>query len=263
MPFDWFTVLAQLINFLLLVWLLKKLLYQPVLAVIERRRREIERSLTEVSTRHQAATDALSKAEAERAALADEREALLRDARQQALAERDRLLAAAQQDYSAQRERWHAALNREQLSLQQQLSTRAQTEVLAIVRQILADLADEELAARIVSHFARQLKALPTQELARIRGAIAAGGTGVVTVKSASEIGEDQRRVLQQAVDEAVGQPLTYQYETRDGLIAGLEIHLDGHKMAWSISDYMSQLSRNAERLLEQQLQSQSDAADG
>ena len=37
MLIDWFTVGAQALNFLILIWLLKRFLYRPVLAAIEAR----------------------------------------------------------------------------------------------------------------------------------------------------------------------------------------------------------------------------------
>ncbi|NLX99005.1 MAG: hypothetical protein GXY83_22905 [Rhodopirellula sp.] len=37
MPIDWFTVAAQVVNFLILVWLLKRFLYKPILHAIARK----------------------------------------------------------------------------------------------------------------------------------------------------------------------------------------------------------------------------------
>ena len=41
MEFDWLTFGFEIVNFLVLVWLLHRLLYRPVLAMIQRRRDEI------------------------------------------------------------------------------------------------------------------------------------------------------------------------------------------------------------------------------
>ena len=41
MPIDWFTVVAQAINFLILVWLLKRFLYKPILHAIDEREKGI------------------------------------------------------------------------------------------------------------------------------------------------------------------------------------------------------------------------------
>ena len=41
MKIDWFTVFAQVINFLILVWLLKQFLYKPILNAIEARENKV------------------------------------------------------------------------------------------------------------------------------------------------------------------------------------------------------------------------------
>ena len=41
MLIDWFTVVAQVINFLVLVWLLKRFLYRPILHAIDAREKRI------------------------------------------------------------------------------------------------------------------------------------------------------------------------------------------------------------------------------
>ncbi len=84
MLIDWFTVGAQAVNFLILVWLLKRFLYKPVLAAVDAREKKIAAQIADA-----AALDA--KAQAERAdlhqrseALNREREGLLRKATEEA-----------------------------------------------------------------------------------------------------------------------------------------------------------------------------------
>ena len=47
MEFDWTTFALEVVNFLVLVWLLKRFLYRPVLACSTRRRAEVERHMAE------------------------------------------------------------------------------------------------------------------------------------------------------------------------------------------------------------------------
>ena len=50
MHINWFTVIAQLVNFALLVWLMKRFLYAPVLAAIDAREKKITAQLTAAKT---------------------------------------------------------------------------------------------------------------------------------------------------------------------------------------------------------------------
>ena len=49
MLIDWFTVGAQLLNFVILVWLMKRFLYQPVLDAIAAREQKIAAELADAA----------------------------------------------------------------------------------------------------------------------------------------------------------------------------------------------------------------------
>jgi F-type H+-transporting ATPase subunit b len=71
MLIDWFTVGAQAVNFLILVWLLKRFLYRPVLAAIDAREKKIAAQLADAAQRE-------ARAQAERADLQHRSETLER-----------------------------------------------------------------------------------------------------------------------------------------------------------------------------------------
>lgn len=45
MLIDWFTLIAQLVNFLILAWLLKRFLYHPIVAALDAREKKIASEL--------------------------------------------------------------------------------------------------------------------------------------------------------------------------------------------------------------------------
>ena len=49
MLIDWFTVGAQVLNFLILVWLLKRFLYKPILNAIDAREKRIAAELADAA----------------------------------------------------------------------------------------------------------------------------------------------------------------------------------------------------------------------
>jgi F-type H+-transporting ATPase subunit b len=51
MLIDWFTVGAQIVNFLILVWLLKHFLYKPILDAIDAREKKIAAELADADTK--------------------------------------------------------------------------------------------------------------------------------------------------------------------------------------------------------------------
>lgn len=68
MLFDWFTVGAQVLNFLVLVWLMKRFLYKPVLDAIDAREKRIAQSLADAALKDAAAQKERDEFQAKNAA---------------------------------------------------------------------------------------------------------------------------------------------------------------------------------------------------
>ncbi|MEO5958542.1 MAG: F0F1 ATP synthase subunit B, partial [Opitutaceae bacterium] len=51
MLIDWFTVGAQVLNFLILVWLMKRFLYKPILNAIDAREKKISAELADAESK--------------------------------------------------------------------------------------------------------------------------------------------------------------------------------------------------------------------
>lgn len=51
MLIDWFTVIAQVLNFLILVWLLKRFLYKPILNAIDEREKRVAAELADADAK--------------------------------------------------------------------------------------------------------------------------------------------------------------------------------------------------------------------
>ncbi|HEY6927139.1 MAG TPA: hypothetical protein VI653_26920, partial [Steroidobacteraceae bacterium] len=134
MLIDWFTVVAQAVNFLVLVWLLKRLLYRPVLGAIDAREKKIAARLADATQREAQARTEREEYQHRNETLAQEREALLRKASDAADAERQLLLEQARQDAQSLRARLTEVLTKERQELGRQLVTKAQAEVFELAR---------------------------------------------------------------------------------------------------------------------------------
>ncbi len=98
MPIDWFTVIAQVINFLILVWLLKRFLYKPILHAIDEREKGIATQLAQAEAKKAEAQQERDDFQHKNEAFDQERAALLKKATDEAQAERQRLLDEARKD---------------------------------------------------------------------------------------------------------------------------------------------------------------------
>src|SRR5512133_960681 len=97
MLIDWFTVLAQVVNFLILVWLLKRFLYRPILDAIDAREKRIAKELADADAKKAEAQKERDAFWHKNEAFDRERAALFGKVTDEAKAERQRLLDDARQ----------------------------------------------------------------------------------------------------------------------------------------------------------------------
>ena len=110
MRIDWFTVAAQVVNFLILVWLLKRFLYKPILDAIDAREKRVAKRLADADSKQAEANQEHDAFQRKNEAFDRERDGLLSEAKDQVEAERKRLFDGARQDGVEQIARCRAAL---------------------------------------------------------------------------------------------------------------------------------------------------------
>jgi len=252
MLIDWFTVGAQVLNFAILVWLMKRFLYQPILDAIDAREARIAAELADAAASKAEAAKDRTEFQRKSEAFDQARAALLTQATDEANTERKRLLEGARQaaaDFTAQREE---ALRTEARNLDQAIAHRAQDEVFAITRQALTDLADTGLEERMCDEFIRRLRAIDGRAKESLAQAL---GSTVepATVRSAFDLPAPQRAAVEAAVHETFGPDNALRFETAPELVAGIELRTHGQKVAWSIAGYLSSLQRSLDELLKAQ----------
>ncbi|MCB0572893.1 MAG: F0F1 ATP synthase subunit delta [Phaeodactylibacter sp.] len=249
MLIDWFTFVAQVINFLILVWLLKRFLYHPILNAIAQREERIAAQAREAAERSAEAEKVRSEFRQKSEALNQERAALIGKASEEARAEGRRLLETARQEYNNLRSRLQASLREEQEGLSRDISEKARQEVLAIARQALASLADTSLEEQMARAFIRRLSELEGEEKERLASAFKPNGRPAV-VRSAFNLPAAQKEAIEKALKDIFGAPVHAQFELRPELSGGIEFSMNGYKIAWSIDDYLGTLEKNISEIL-------------
>ena len=101
MLIDWFTVGAQALNFLILVWLMKRFLYKPILHAIDAREERIAKELADADAKKAEAQKERDEFEHKNEEFDQQRAALLSKATDEAQAERQRLLDEARKAAAA------------------------------------------------------------------------------------------------------------------------------------------------------------------
>jgi len=246
---DWFTVVAQVINFLILVWLLKHFLYQPILDAIDAREKRIAAELADADAKKAEATQERDTFQHKNDEFDRQRAALLSQATDEAKAERQRLMDEARQVAEALSAKRMETLRTDVHNLNQAISRRTQQEVFAIARKALTDLASTSLEERLGEVFTRRLRELDARAKDDLASALNTASTPVL-VRSAFELPTEQRAAIQQALNETFSAEIQVRFETAPDVISGIELTTNGQKVAWSIADYLASLEKSVGELL-------------
>ena len=260
MLFDWFTVGAQALNFLILVWLMKRFLYKPILDAIEAREKRIAQSLADAASKEAAAQKERDEFQARNADFDRQRKELLSRAQDEIQTERKRLMDEARQAADALRLKRQDALTSELQNLRQDIARRSREEVFATADKVLTDLAGTTLQARMVEVFTSRLRALDDKDKAGLAKALTTSGA-TVGVRSAFDLTPTQREELQRALHDTLASGSTLRFDTTPELISGLELTANGWKLPWNIADFLASMERSIDDLLKAQPAPQHPAA--
>jgi F-type H+-transporting ATPase subunit b len=259
MPINWFTVAAQAINFLILVWLLKRFLYKPILHAIDEREKGIAAQLAEAEAKKADSQKERDDFQHKNEVFDQERAVLLKKATDEANVERQRLLDEARKDADSLRAKRQEALRNEQRNLGQEITRWTQKEVFAISRKTLVDLAGMTLEERMAAVFVQRLRALTGAAKEQLAGAVKASSDGA-RVRSAFDLPAEQHAAIQRALNETLSADVHIQFETVPEVISGIELSANGQKVAWSIADYLATLEKSASELLHEDAKPDADA---
>jgi F-type H+-transporting ATPase subunit b len=251
MLIDWFTVGAQILNFLVLVWLLKRFLYKPILDAIDAREMRIAAELADAAATRIAAEREREEFQRKSAALNEQRDAILGSATGEAKLQREALLKQAHQAADALRIKYEAGLRNDQMSLSREITRMAQEEVFAIARKALADLAAADLEDRMGAAFTRRLREMDSQTKESL--AVALKNSSESVLRSAFDMPAAQRATIQEALGDIFATNVYPRFETSPDTVCGIEWMVGDQKLAWSIAEYLANLEENVIALVDAQ----------
>lgn len=236
MSIDWITVLAQIANFLVLLWLLKRFLYKPILDGIDAREKEITRRMELAAKSQQEAKKAESRYVKQRAQLLSEQEALLKKTLADTEEERAQLLTEARTKMQQEQDDWRQHLEQERQTFNQRLQQTGSEALLQLTRKALHDLADEQLEDAIVRHVGKQLQPM-AKELER-----AAADSTQAQVTTRDALAPATQSLLQKEVQQWLPK-VSLNFETNATQSPGLIMQIGGAQVAWTTDSYIDELA--------------------
>jgi len=236
---DWLTVLAQIINFIILIVLLKKFLYRPILQTMRLRQQNLadkQRKIEEIKRNAERLAEQYLTKEKE---LEVQRSKLLEKTKREVENQRIQMIGQLRQEINQKRLSWYADLAEEKNSTIKEIKALLGDRIVQLSRKVLVDLASTELERQIIHRFLEQFAHLPEEERKQLVNVVA--GEGRVKVLSHFDVSEEDAMKIKEALS-GLHPGLQVDFEKDPDIICGVVMETEGYSWPWSIDRYLEGL---------------------
>jgi F-type H+-transporting ATPase subunit b len=251
MLIDWFTVAAQAVNFLVLVWLLQHFLYKPILTAIDARESKIAAALTAAAAGQAESQKSSDELAAKLKAFDDEGAARLAQAKLEVQQEREKLLDAARREAADLVAQQRGALRTDAASIGDRMAGLATAEVFSIAGKAFNELASADIEERLGSVLNDRLLKLSKETKAAFRAALDQSAMSAV-VRSRVAMRDAEKATLSKTVNETFSADVHLEFETVPAADYGIDLSAGGQRLAWGIAEYIKEFQEKAQALMMQ-----------
>lgn len=236
MELSWSTFLLEMLNFLVLVWILKRFLYKPVLEVIARRREGIEAQLAEARQAQEEAAGLKAEYEGRLAERAREQQQARDALAEEINAERARLMSGLQDELAQQRKKAQVAEARQRSTQEREIEHQALQQGAQFATQLLSQAAVPELEARLLTLLLDGIAALPDDRINDLRTQWGEAPADI-QVCSAFPLSDEQQQQLEQALCGLSGLAVPVRFSQDGALLAGLRVAIGAWVLHANLQD--------------------------
>ena len=250
MMIDWFTLIAQFVNFLILAWLLKHFLYHPIVTALDAREKKIASELQHATDVETAAKKSMEEWKQKNDEFEKQRTATMQQVAKEADDKKAELLIDARKEYENLRTSLEKSLHNEQKNLQQEIIGRITTEVFSMAEKVLSELADVSLEDRVVKVFCERLGKIGKADFTEMTGRLSQSSHPPI-IRSVFTFTPENCERVKKTVMEAFSIDSDIVFETDADLISGIELSMNGHRISWNIKAYLDELNVTTETALD------------
>lgn len=250
MLIDPFTTFAQILNFLVLVFLLKKFLYKPIINAMEQREKNIMNRLEEAEKTREKAQKEAEYYRQKQQEWEEEKQNRLEQIKQESEQEKQKLMRQAKVEIETLRQQWYEQLQREKHNFLDELKQKANQQIMKLSRQALQNLADADLEQQMINKFVEGLPQLAQHQVIKDNN-LKNEKHELFTIRSAFTISEPQKQQLIQALQQQFNQGIKINFESDNNSICGIELLNHGYKIPWNLDSYLDELESKMSQSLE------------
>jgi F-type H+-transporting ATPase subunit b len=236
---SWSTFILEIINFLVLVWILKHFLYKPVLDVIARRRTGIEKTLQEAKAHHEEADKLKQQYEGRLAEWEQERQAARNKLAEEIEAERAEKLSQLQTELEQQQEKSRVAAAQREADTMRKMQEIALAQGAKFSTRLLEHASGPDTEARLIDLVLEELKQLPEERITTLRNSFKTMPDTII-ISTAYPVEDQHRQALEKVLHKITNTEIPLQFEQNKALLAGIRITIGAWVLGANLQDELT-----------------------
>jgi F-type H+-transporting ATPase subunit b len=238
MLINWFTLVAQIINFLILLWLLNKFLYRPVLKALDEREARIASTISDAESVKLNAMKELDEYSGKKVAIDKEKDSIIQASRSAAEQERIQIIDNAKNTALQLIDNQNIRLYNERNVFYKNASEELITQIVRITEKSITDLSDTTLETLMVKKCIDNITLIPENELKMIP-TLLQNCNNQILVQTSSPLDQTVFSQLQESLSSIFGSSVTLHWKSASHLLCGIELIIDTYKLSWNAHDYI------------------------
>lgn len=249
MQIDWFTVIAQIVNFIILVVLLKYLLYDRVIDALNKREEIISSKLKEADKKNEEAEKKRKEFEKKKSEIEKDKESTLEKTKAEAEKKRKQIEKEAKEKIEQKRKEWERQLENKKDDLLVDVRRLVSKEAFLISSKALKEIADENLEKKIIERFSETLADLTKDEKQDIKDSLKEADKNMM-VKTTFELSQSSKDKLETVLADKFYKTANINYDIDEDIICGIEVKIKNKKLNWNFNDFLNELDDKFQEII-------------
>lgn len=250
MGINWVTFIAQIINLFILVWLLKKFLYRPILNAVDKRQAEIIDRVEKARQEQEMAEQEHKKLLKKQADFDVQKQKMYDETGKEIDAYKSRQMSEIALEMQKLREKMQRDLNRENESMQLQIRNLLAENFIALSKKIMSELSGSTPLEQTISLFEKKVSTLPKTEKQNINKFYKK--QNVIIINTSDTLTDSEQKKLVKFLTKEFGfssEP-NIRFQKDETLILGIEMIVGDISLEWNLKGYLDEYHTNLNNTL-------------
>lgn len=241
MQINLFEIIAQIVNFFILLAILQKFFYKPIQRVMKERQDKIDGLVEESKEMRKEADALIDEYNQKLGSIANKEQEAMKEAREKADTVREELLSQSKQEAEKRKEAFFKEIEEDKRMLERDIHTTLGKSSVQLASNILSYITDESLEEKMFSVLIKNINELDPSKQKDLLSL----QEGRIDLVSANPLSQEQKKQLEEALKKVFTNLEHVDYTTDEDLILGYELKMESYLIRISIKKYLEQTEMN------------------